>query len=127
MTRIYIILAGAHASMVLGAVAFYMVPSWPAGLLLLIGFFLRWMVPLPEKRESAAAKQIIQFVWLFLLLRWLVDKGLFEVFEEAILDRLSLTPIALATSFLIYWVVVDWVYVTNLRVGQIDKYYERRC
>ena len=128
MNRIRLILVVAHLCWFVGGLTFYIKPSWVALGVAALGICMRWMVPLSkEKKHDEPKLGTILFIniWFVSLLNWLNTKGMREVIERAIDDRLNLVPILLIASLLISFVVRDWLHLNDLSTEEVDLYYTK--
>ena len=129
MNRIRLILVVTHLCWFVGGLTFYMNPSWTAFAVTVIGLCMRWMVPLSKKKiehEPNLGTILFINIWFISLLNWLNTKGMREVIERAIDERLNLVPILLTASLLISLVVRDWSHLNDLSPAEVDLYYTKK-
>ena len=127
MERIRLVLAIAHLLCFAGSISFYIQPSWIAFIAIGLGFIMRWMTPVIEKEGTIKSRFMNFFfaVWAAMLGQWLSTRGLKEVIESMIKDRLSLFPFILTVSLLLSFVIRDWILFLKLSPEEFDQYYSK--
>src|SRR5690606_5768182 len=114
-----------HIVLVAGAVALYLAPGGAAAGMMLVGFFIRRMVPYAENTAPRLRSVISTFLTI-LLARWLMELGLRDLLVRAWAERFSPSPLIFSVGVVVYLLACDWLDFLRLDSHAIERFYDRR-
>ncbi|MET0263023.1 MAG: hypothetical protein ABW223_09010 [Rariglobus sp.] len=125
MKRLQVLLLSAHLFLIGGLICVYIAPNFHAFGMILIGWFIREMVPYQNTQQSPSTTgRLFQGVVCGLLASWLNRLGLSDFLLKAWHARMDLIPILTCSLVLSYLILSDWNRFLRLTERQIDRFYQ---